>query len=769
MLGDPHLHTDNCSEWMKLILGCLPKSKPLPSKLCCDRSVQCLQTISDKFEKFTLKSSLFQVSGEGQQKTKPRFRLKRHFDQLHGCLFSAKIDGRMWSSTADEETVPEGKGTSSACAFNPDSTHYRNLLLIASPDYWNEVSIESSEARLALAPAEVQPFPSPDNSQPQMSRLLEDHTTTLNKDMPDVLVPSPVTAIEGDVIGDEKQSKSNGENAVSVEEESATDHKAPEVVLILKGDVTTLEALETFSFQEQNSIVREGSVPEEIQYSPGASTSTTTDIPKASAVENEEDLYDELIEEVIEREFDDGSAINSNSSSAPLSSRRSPFFSTSMPRRDHSFFGRDDILQKITEAISPAFPHAEQNIRLVGQRKVVVLHGIAGIGKSACVAEWLYRNPDLFDSVFWMNANDISHIGRSVHDAAAAVGLLPSRNCHDHTISRTRFNQWLEITDSNWLLVFDDADDIGLLESYIPVGHSGCILITTRQTSSVSISTGSRNCQYIEVSYFPVDTALSFLKIMAPNADDTTNFQDAESLIRMGGSTPLVLRHIASVVNSKNISFQSFANFAKLLMDRVGDQVIAFGNASISPRELCLNAWSTHLSNHGEGMINVLAFLDAYQIEDSILLGACACADIPLLNFPTKEDSIHQARKELVDFALCDEGGGQWEHMRCARSVQRSTRASLSADSFQRAFQTASVLLLKTWPSKRKLKRIVLGNWPEFDSLHSHLHSMSRAIFEIGHNQNTSILDLASVEYMRLLVYFTWHVDPNILTPLDNC
>jgi hypothetical protein len=66
MLGDPHLHRDNRSDWINLISGCLPSTKPLPQRLSVDQSVQCLQAISSKFEDFRLSSWLFQISGTGR-------------------------------------------------------------------------------------------------------------------------------------------------------------------------------------------------------------------------------------------------------------------------------------------------------------------------------------------------------------------------------------------------------------------------------------------------------------------------------------------------------------------------------------------------------------------------------------------------------------------------------------------------------------------------------------------------------------------------------
>lgn len=57
----------------------------------------------------------------------------------------------MWFSTADEEIVPEEKEANSSCAFDLDSTHYRNLFIITSSEY--KTIIDPSHAPLKVPAA----------------------------------------------------------------------------------------------------------------------------------------------------------------------------------------------------------------------------------------------------------------------------------------------------------------------------------------------------------------------------------------------------------------------------------------------------------------------------------------------------------------------------------------------------------------------------------------------------------------------------------------
>jgi hypothetical protein len=53
--------------------------------------------------------------------------------------------------------------------------------------------------------------------------------------------------------------------------------------------------------------------------------------------------------------------------------------------------------------------------------------------------------------------------------------------------------------------------------------------------------------------------------------------------------------------------------------------------------------------------------------------------------------------------------------------------ASMGPTLFETGFKIASRLLMKVWPSRRKLPNILRTNWPEFDALHNHVWKLASA------------------------------------------
>ena len=74
-----------------------------------------------------MSSRLFQITGTGKVKRKGALKFRRH-EEMDGCIRSATVAVRIWSTEELEKRVPEGIDQAEFCAFMHSSTHYENLL-----------------------------------------------------------------------------------------------------------------------------------------------------------------------------------------------------------------------------------------------------------------------------------------------------------------------------------------------------------------------------------------------------------------------------------------------------------------------------------------------------------------------------------------------------------------------------------------------------------------------------------------------------------------
>ena len=148
------------------------------------------------------------------------------------------------------------------------------------------------------------------------------------------------------------------------------------------------------------------------------------------------------------------------------------------------------------------------------RRKVFVVHGLGGMGKTQLCIEYVRRHKEDFTAVFWVDGSSKDALRQSLANAAARLSKegplsagLPVPDAHDVDGSIEALRQWLS-RDANtgWLLVLDNIDrewqgasgradpQAYDFKNYFPPADHGNILITTRlgrlQRASASLRLG---------------------------------------------------------------------------------------------------------------------------------------------------------------------------------------------------------------------------------------------------------------------------------------
>lgn len=154
------------------------------------------------------------------------------------------------------------------------------------------------------------------------------------------------------------------------------------------------------------------------------------------------------------------------------------------------FVGRASYLASIQSALLP----------FTGpKRKVVVLHGLGGIGKSQIAIEFAKKHRSDYTAVLWLNAKTEDTLKRSFAANARRLpkGLLSQelldgpQNEEALTSILLQMRTWLDLPGNDrWLLIFDNVDNPKVpdnkrehaydIRSYFPEAHQGSILVTTR-------------------------------------------------------------------------------------------------------------------------------------------------------------------------------------------------------------------------------------------------------------------------------------------------
>lgn len=174
-----------------------------------------------------------------------------------------------------------------------------------------------------------------------------------------------------------------------------------------------------------------------------------------------------------------------------------PFSLKGVPAIDH-FVQRVSDMQILEGYFLPQQPH-------LTRRKMFVVHGLGGIGKTQLCIEFVRRYQDKYSAVFWLDGSSEDALQRSFIDV---VARLPADEVPLSLVDAAEqaspdpcsivqgVLDWLSLpSNRQWLLVIDNVDrDLTTkvkdplaydVKQYLPAADHGNVLITSRLSTLV--------------------------------------------------------------------------------------------------------------------------------------------------------------------------------------------------------------------------------------------------------------------------------------------
>lgn len=175
-----------------------------------------------------------------------------------------------------------------------------------------------------------------------------------------------------------------------------------------------------------------------------------------------------------------------------------------MPYRRNPFFtGREQILSRLHDLLT-----TQMRATLTQ-----ALTGLGGTGKTQTAIEYAYRYQHDYTAVFWVGADTHEALLTCFVMIARSLKLsIPEKQDQQGVVRAVL--QWFN-THTRWLLIFDDVQEIDMLQDFFPQRETGHILITTRRRAV------GAEAEALEIEKMPIAEATLFLlrraKIMRHN------------------------------------------------------------------------------------------------------------------------------------------------------------------------------------------------------------------------------------------------------------
>src|SRR5581483_2527584 len=233
----------------------------------------------------------------------------------------------------------------------------------------------------------------------------------------------------------------------------------------------------------------------------------------------------------------------------------SPYWLVPLPRNPF-FTGREAILEAL---------HTQLGVdQAVALTQSSALHGLGGVGKTQIALEYAYHHALEYSAVFWVGAETEEQVVSSLLRIAETL-QLPERDEKDQQHVVAAVQRWLS-THSQWLLIWDNVEDPGLLDHFLPPARSGAILITTR---CQTLGTRARGLDLLPMEH---EEGILFLlrraKVLGPEATGEqvqhmamsrpTDYAAASELVTATGGLPLALDQAGAYLEATQCGLQSY-------------------------------------------------------------------------------------------------------------------------------------------------------------------------------------------------------------------
>ncbi|WP_256923296.1 FxSxx-COOH system tetratricopeptide repeat protein, partial [Streptomyces sp. 13-12-16] len=310
-----------------------------------------------------------------------------------------------------------------------------------------------------------------------------------------------------------------------------------------------------------------------------------------------------------------------------------------VPLRNTSFVGRTALLRAVEEQL------AEQDTAAVLPH---ALYGLGGVGKSQLALEYVYTHQRDYKVICWIPAERDSLILAALAGLAARLGVAEQDGAGTPT-ANTAVPAVLEALRSgepydDWLLVFDNAEDVEGVRRYFPTNGPGKVIVTSRNRAWERVATP------LPVDVFERKESIELLQRRSPDLSD----EDADRLAEALGDLPLAVEQAGAW---RAVTGMLVGEYLELLARR-SPEILELEPAPDYPVSVAA-AWDISLERIQEKnpgarqLLDICASMAPEPIPRSMLRGSRGINITPEVD-PLLRESIkmNRAIRDLNQFSL---------------------------------------------------------------------------------------------------------------------
>jgi transcriptional regulator with XRE-family HTH domain len=319
--------------------------------------------------------------------------------------------------------------------------------------------------------------------------------------------------------------------------------------------------------------------------------------------------------------------------------------------RNPHFTGRDDLLELLDQHLSPVAQHAATTSHRVALTQPQAIKGLGGIGKTQIAVEYAYRSQEQsrYMHTLWINAASEETMMNSFVMLAELLPTFPQKQETDQHKLVMAIKRWLEQCQQPWLLIFDNADDLSLVQDYLPHQGNGSLLLTTRANAVGSFSVPLE----VEQMGLIEGTHLLLSRAQRQGASEEEGHEATNVVIALDGF-PLAIDQAGAYVEETGCSFGEYLllyqKHRKVLLARRGTQSMNYPYSVATTWSLSFQ--KIEQTNPAAELLRLCAFLAPDHIPEELLQDGAPHWPALLQEATTDLLAFNQMLETLLSFSL---------------------------------------------------------------------------------------------------------------------
>ena len=362
------------------------------------------------------------------------------------------------------------------------------------------------------------------------------------------------------------------------------------------------------------------------------------------------------------------------------------------------------------------------------------------MGKTQTAIEYAYRYKQEYHTIAWVQAYSREVLETDML-ALATLLQLPVQDDQSSTLKAVK--QWFS-TLTRWLLVFDNADDLSLLEDFLPSPAHGHILLTTRTRATGTLA------QAVEIETMEPDEGAYFLlrraKIISLSTSaDAIPTQEKEMAIAISqalGGLPLALDQAGAYIEETACGL---ANYLKLYQEHREVFLRRRGTSSTEHPEPVATTWSLAFEKLRQGhpdaieLLHMLAFCAPDSLPEELCLRGAPDLGPTLASFGINTLHLNRVIAELRKYSLVSRNP-ESNTLTIHRLVQAVLQAELSPQMqrqwIERVVRATNTIFpsgdFETWQQCERLLPQALQCLEYIEQVHLILPEAARLLRRVG-------------------------------------